>query len=82
MTAAKLAELLNDQGGMYDDWMIEDVQVTDGKIELRLYDEYTDDEFVSNDVGLLENIVEHLAGERIDINAYTVVGKTVIAIPA
>jgi len=82
MTAAKLAEALNDQGGMYDDWMIEDVQVTDGKIELRLYDEYTDDEFVGNDVDLLENIVEMLAGERVDINSYSVLGKTVVAIPA
>ena len=82
MTVAKLAEALNDQGGMYDDWMIEDVQVTDGKIELRLYDEYTDDEFVGNDVDLLENIVEMLAGERVDINSYVVVGKTVVAIPA
>jgi len=82
MTAAKLAEALNDQGGMYDDWMIEDVQVTDGKIELRLYDEYTNGEFVGNDVDLLENIVEMLAGERVDINSYVVVGKTVVAIPA
>jgi hypothetical protein len=82
MTAAKLAELLNDESGMYDDWMVEDVQVTNGKIELTLYDEYTDDDFVSNDKGLLENIVEMLAGERIDIHAYTVAGKTVVAIPA
>ena len=82
MTAAKLAEALNDQGGMYDDWMIEDVQVTKGKIELRMYDEYTDDEFVGNDVDLLENIVGMLAGERIDIHSYVVVGKTVVAIPA
>jgi len=82
MTAAKLAELLVDESGMYDDWMIEDVQVTDGKIELTLYDEYTDDDFVSNDVGLLENIVEMLAGERIDIHSYIVAGKTVVAIPA
>ena len=82
MTVAKLAEALNDQGGMYDDWMIEDVQVTDGKIELRLYDEYTNGEFVGNDVDLLENIVEMLAGERVDINSYSVLGKTVVAIPA
>ena len=76
-----LAELLNNEGGMYDDWTIETVQVVDGVIELTMYDEYTDDEFVTNDTGLLENIVEMLAGERVDLKSYTVEGTTVRALP-
>ena len=76
-----LAALLNDEAGMYKDWMIEDTQVVDGKIELTIYDEYTDAEFVSNDIDLLTDIVEMLAGERVELKGYTVEGKTVRAIP-
>ena len=76
-----LAALLNDEGGMYKDWMIEDTQVVDGRIELTIYDEYTDAEFVSNDIDLLTDIVEMLAGERVELKGYTVEGKTVRAIP-
>ena len=74
--------MLTGEGGMYDDWTVEDTRVVNGKIELRMYDEYTDDDFVANDKGLLENIIEMLAGERIDIHSYVVVGHTVVAIPA
>ena len=76
-----LAALLNDEAGMYKDWMIEDTQVVDGKIELTIYDEYTDAEFVSDDIDLLTDIVEMLAGERVELKGYTVEGKTVRAIP-
>ena len=76
-----LAALLNDEGGMYKDWMIEDTQVVDGKIELTIYNEYTDAEFVSDDIDLLTRIVEMLAGERVELKGYTVEGKTVRAIP-
>ena len=76
-----LAALLNDEGGMYKDWMIEDTQVVNGVIELTIYDEYTDAEFVDNDIDLLTDIVEMLAGERVELKGYTVEGKTVRAIP-
>ena len=76
-----LAALLNDEAGMYKDWMIEDTQVVDGKIELTIYDEYTDAEFVGDDIDLLTDIVEMLAGERVELKGYTVEGKTVRAIP-
>ena len=76
-----LAALLNDEAGMYKDWMIEDTQVVDGRIELVIYDEYTDAEFVSNDIDLLTDIVEMLAGERVELKGYTVEGKTVRALP-
>ena len=76
-----LAALLNDEAGMYKDWMIEDTQVVNGKIELTIYDEYTDAEFVSDDIDLLTDIVEMLAGERVELKGYTVEGKTVRAIP-
>ena len=76
-----LAALLNDEAGMYKDWMIEDTQVVDGRIELVIYDEYTDAEFVDNDIDLLTDIVEMLAGERVELKGYTVEGKTVRAIP-
>jgi len=77
-----LAELLNDQGGMYKDWMIEDVQVVDGVIELEMYDEYTGAEFVSDDIVMLMNIVSMLAGENVELASYTVEGTTVKAIAA
>jgi len=77
-----LAELLNDQGGMYKDWMIEDVQVVDGVIELQMYDEYTGAEFVSDDIVMLMNIVSMLAGENVELASYTVEGTTVKAIAA
>ena len=76
-----LAALLNDEAGMYKDWMIEDTQVVDGRIELVIYDEYTDAEFVDNDIDLLTDIVEMLAGERVELKGYTVEGKTVRALP-
>ena len=76
-----LAALLNDEAGMYKDWMIEDTQVVDGRIELVIYDEYTDAEFVSDDIDLLTDIVEMLAGERVELKGYTVEGKTVRALP-
>ena len=76
-----LAELLNDQGGMYKDWMIEDVQVVDGVIELEMYDEYTGAEFVSDDIVMLMNIVSMLAGENVELASYTVEGTTVRALP-
>ena len=76
-----LAALLNDEAGMYKDWMIEDTQVVDGRIELVIYDEYTRAEFVSNDIDLLTDIVEMLAGERVELKGYTVEGKTVRALP-
>ena len=76
-----LAALLNDEAGMYKDWMIEDTQVVDGKIELTIYNEYTDAEFVSDDIDLLTSIVEMLAGERVELKGYTVEGKTVRALP-
>jgi len=76
-----LAELLNDQGGMYKDWMIEDVQVVDGVIELEMYDEYTGAEFVSDDITMLMNIVSMLAGENVELASYTVEGTTVRALP-
>ena len=77
-----LAELLNDQGGMYKDWMIEDVQVVDGVIEIQMYDEYTGAEFVSDDIVMLMNIVSMLAGENVELASYTVEGTTVKAIAA
>jgi len=77
-----LAELLNDQGGMYKDWMIEDVQVVDGVIELEMYDEYTGAEFVSDDIVMLMNIVSMLAGENVELASYIVEGTTVKAIAA
>ena len=77
-----LAELLNDQGGMYKDWMIEDVQVVDGVIELEMYDEYTGAEFVSDDITMLMNIVSMLAGENVELASYTVEGTTVKAMIA
>ena len=76
-----LAALLNDEAGMYKDWMIEDTQVVDGKIELTIYNEYTDAEFVGDDIDLLTSIVEMLAGERVELKGYTVEGKTVRALP-
>ena len=76
-----LAELLNDQGGMYKDWMIEDVQVVDGVIEFQMYDEYTGAEFVSDDIVMLMNIVSMLAGENVELASYTVEGTTVRALP-
>lgn len=76
-----LAALLNDEAGMYKDWMIEDTQVVDGRIELVIYDEYTDAEFVGDDIDLLTDIVEMLAGERVELKGYTVEGKTVRALP-
>ena len=76
-----LAELLNDEAGMYNDWMIEDVQVIDGVIELTMYDEYTNEEYVGNDLVTLMNIVEMLAGERVELKSYTVEGTTVRALP-
>ena len=77
-----LAELLNDQGGMYKDWMIEDVQVVDGVIELEMYDEYTGAEFVSDDIVMLMNIVSMLAGENAELASYIVEGTTVKAMIA
>ena len=76
-----LAALLNDEAEMYKDWMIEDTQVVDGKIELTIYNEYTRAEFVDNDIDLLTIIVEMLAGERVELKGYTVEGKTVRALP-
>ena len=76
-----LAELLNNEGGMYKDWMIEDVQVVDGVIELEMYDEYTGAEFVENDITMLMNIVSMLAGENVELKSYTVEGTTVRALP-
>ena len=77
-----LAALLNDEAGMYQDWMIEDTQVVNGVIELTVYDEYTEAEFPKNDLVLLMRIVEMLAGERVELASYTGAGKTVTAIPA
>ena len=82
MTVEKLTEVLTNECGMYSDWFIEDTNIVDGKIELVIYDEYTDAEFVKNDLVLLTDIVEMLAEERVELASYTVEGKIVTAIPA
>ena len=82
MTVEKLTATLTNECGMYSDWFIEDTNIVDGKIELVIYDEYTDGEFVKNDLVLLTVIVEMLAEERVELASYTVEGKTVTAIPA
>ena len=82
MTVEKLTAALTNEYGMYSDWFIEDTNIVDGKIELVIYDEYTDGEFVKNDLVLLTDIVEMLAEERVELASYSVEGKTVTAIPA
>ena len=78
---------LDGECGMYKDWMIENIttyRTAQGyggadTIELEIYDEYTDAEFVPNDLVLLMNIVEMFAEERIELARYIVEGTTVKA---
>ena len=83
---AELAKL-DGESGMYGDWMIENVRTYRTRpgfggadtVELEIYDEYTDAEFVADDLPLLMNIVEMLAERRVELDSYTVTGTTVTA---